>query len=66
MGKIKFDQALQGTLDSDVLVETIEKVLKDNPDIDRAKLIVTCTKKLKGLTNAAQIAKVVKIKGYFE
>lgn len=66
MGKIKFDQALQGTLDTDVILETVEQIRKDNPEIDRAKLIVTCTKKLKGLTNAAQIAKVIKIQGYYE
>ena len=63
---MKFDQYLQGELPIDVIVATIEDIRKANPTIDRAKLIVTATKKLKGKTNAAQIAKIIKMKGYYK
>ena len=66
MEKIKFDQHLQGELSTNIIVETVEQILKDKPEIDRAKLIVEATKKLRGKTNSAQIAKIVKIKGYFK
>lgn len=61
---LKFDQYLQGELSTKIIVDTLKEIIEKEPDITRAKLIIKATKELRGRTNSAQIAKVIKkIKG---
>jgi len=61
-----FDQALQGQVEPEVIIKECEEMMEKFPDINRTKLIIKVMKILKGKTNAAQIAKVIYVKGYFK